>query len=278
MNIFATGWIHHKNKQALGLLGQYGINFHSQYDRGMKYDQIQIFDRITRISGQDCPKIYGPHFYWWQTQFDLQEGEYYRTLTPPQDELVKSVKPDLSTFCMPFPVDVDLWTPKEKTGKPVAYFKNRDMILFQEVLDVFGKDLVVINYDQGYNEKDYVDAINKAPYCVWVGRHESQGFAFQEAMSCDTPMFVIDVKSLRDEPSFVTKGYGDLMKADSDLPSTAATYFDDTCGVIAYEDDWQDKIEQFMGGLGGYSPRQFVVDHLSPKVLAERLVEENAKL
>lgn len=278
MKIFASGWIHHKNKIALSLLEDFGIKWLYSYNRNEKYDQIQIFDKITRIDGQDCPKIYGPHFYWWQTKFDLRQGEYYRTLTPPQDELVKSIMPELPTFCMPFPVEVDKFTPKPKIGKPVAYFKNRDRKLFSEVLEFFGNEMVVIDYDNGYNEVDYVNAVSEAPYCVWVGRHESQGFAFQEAMSCNTPMFVIDVKSLRDEPSFVTKGYGDLMKADSDLPATAATYFDSTCGVIAYENDWQDKVEQFMGGLGGYSPRQFVVDNLSPKVLAQRLMDENARL
>ena len=51
------------------------------------------------------------------------------------------------------------------------------------------------SFEKRYQESDFADAISKAPYAIWIGRHESQGFAFQETLSSDTPIFVIDVNS-----------------------------------------------------------------------------------
>ncbi len=278
MNIYVKGSLHHKNKIGIELLSAYDVNIHWQYDSSMNYDQIQIFDKIENIEEQNCPKIYGPHFYWFNRDFNLQPREFYRTLTPPQDKLVKSVKPELQTYCFPFAVDVNLFTPKEKTGKPVAYFKSRDPRLFEKVVKAFGQDFTVFNYHARYREADYIEAISRAPYCVWVGMHESQGFAFQEALSCNTPMFVVDLKSLRDEPDFIKVGYGDLINHSSSLPTTTATYFDSTCGLITYEEDWQNNIVNFMDNLTSFAPREYIVNNLSAKVLAKRLIEENERL
>ncbi len=278
MNIYVNGSLHHKNKIGISLLSKFGINFHWKYDKNFKYDQIQIFDKTLEIEEQGCPKIYGPHFYGFNREFNLGVREFYRTLTPPQDKLVKSVMPELPTYCFPFAVDVDKFIPQEKTGKPVAYFKSRNPDLFNEVLKTLNKDFIVFNYHTRYNESDYIQAMSKAPYCVWVGMHESQGFAFQEALSCNTPIFVVDLKSLRDEPDFIKAGYGNLLNHSSELSTTTATYFDDTCGLITYEESWKQDIIKFMDNLDSYHPRDYIVSNLSAKVLAQRLIKENEQL
>jgi hypothetical protein len=267
MKIYIEGYVHHKNEAGINLLQSQDFEFDRSYDENIKYDQIHIFNGIRKIEGQDCTHIYGPHFYHFDmNRYDFSEKEFMNCLSPWIVDLTMSIRQDIRCTALPFPVDVDRFIPSEKTGKPVVYFKNRDPQLLARVREYFGNDMTLIVYGS-YNEGSYLQAISEAPYCVWVGCHESQGFAFQEAMSCDTPVFVINVKSLRDE-------WGPTMWKNflpgHDLQATAASYFDETCGLISSEETWQEDFEEFTSKLSSYSPRDFVLNNLSPKACAEK--------
>ena len=41
-------------------------------------------------------------------------------------------------------------------------------------------------------------ALKQARFCIWIGRHESQGFAFQECLASNVPILVWDVQSMKD--------------------------------------------------------------------------------
>lgn len=268
MNIYSIGWLHHKNAIGLQLLKKSGFIVHSRYDKNFKYDQIHIFDRIQRFEEQDCVHVYGPHFYHFtMPHYDFSENEYVNCLSNWHKDLTHMIRPEVRCATLPFPVDVDRFIPQSKIGKPVIYFKHRNPSILEEVVDYFGSDFIVFEYGS-YSEDDYLEVISKAPYCVWVGSHESQGFAFQEAMSCDTPIYVIDVKSLRDE-----WGNGETWTnflPGHDLPATTASSFSDDCGLITYIENWREDFDRFMSNIKNYSPRQFVLDNLSPSACAEK--------
>ena len=176
------------------------------------------------------------------------------------------IRPEIRCTTLPFPVDVDKFLPKDKTGKPVIYFKHRDPSILKEVVDYFGSEFIVAQYGS-YNESNYLEAISQAPYCIWIGSHESQGFAFQEAMSCDTPIYVINVRSLRDEwGATIWRNF----LPGHDLPATTASSFSDDCGLITYVESWREDFDKFMSNIKDYSPRQFVLDNLSPKACAQK--------
>ena len=267
MKIYVEGSAHHKNEAGIGLLQSQGFEFDRSYNKNINYDQVHIFNGIKKIEGQDCTHIYGPHFYHLSMEhYDFSENEYMNCLSKWNKDLTHMIRPDIRCTALPFPVDVDRFTPSNKTGKPVIYFKHRDPQLLAEVRQYFGGDMALVVYGS-YNEATYLEAISKAPYCIWVGCHESQGFAFQEAMSCDTPIFVVNVKSLRDE-------WGPTMWRNflpgHDLPATTAAYFDDSCGFVSYEESWKEDFDKFMSNIKNYSPRQFVLDNLSPEACAQK--------
>lgn len=267
MKIYIEGWGHHKNEAGMVLLKSEGFEFDRSYYKNTKYDQIHIFNQIRNIEGQDCTHIYGPHFYHFDmNRYDFSEKEFMNCLSPWVVDLTMSIRQDIRCTALPFPVDVDRFIPSEKTGKPVIYFKNRDPQLLAKVRQHFGSDVIVVSYGS-YGESDYLEVISKAPYCVWVGCHESQGFAFQEAMSCNTPVFVIDVKSLRDE-------WGPTVWRNflpgHDLKATAASYFNETCGLLSSEETWQEDFDEFISNIKLYNPREFVVNNLSPKACAKK--------
>jgi len=267
MKIYIEGSAHHKNEAGIGLLQSQGFEFDRSYDKNIKYDQIHIFNQIRNIEGQNCTHVYGPHFYHLDMpHYDFSENEYMNCLSKWNEDLTHILRSDIRCIALPFPVDVDRFIPKQKTGKPVLYYKNRDPELFKEVLFYFKQDFTVFKYGS-YNENDYLEAMGQAPYCIWVGCHESQGFAFQEAMSCNTPIYVVDVKSLRDE-------WGPTMWRNflpgRELPATTASSFSDDCGLITDTESWKEDFDKFMSNIKNYSPRQFVLDNLSPQACAEK--------
>lgn len=268
MKIFTTGWIHHKNKIGIQLLSRAGFSFDETYDPLVKYDQVHIFDKIERLKEQDCTHVYGPHFYHFEMpHYEFSEKEYVNCLSPWVADLTMSLRQDIRCVALPFPVDVDRFTPKEKTGKPVLYFKTRDPQLLTDAQNYFKSSVIYVNYDTRYREEEYKEAISRAPYCIWLGRHESQGFAFQEAMSCNCPMFVIDVKSLREEwGNTVWRNF----KTSNKLLGTAASYFSKECGLITYPENWKNDFETFRENIKNYSPREFVVNNLSIEPCAEK--------
>ncbi len=267
MKIYIEGSAHHKNEAGMGLLQSQGFDFDRSYNKNTNYDQVHIFNEVKKLQDQDCVHVYGPHFYHLgMSHYDFSQTEYMNCLSPWLVDLTMSIRQDIRCVALPFPVDVDRFKPQSKTGKPIIYFKNRDPQLLAKVRQHFGSDMITIRYGS-YGEGDYLDAVSKAPYCIWVGCHESQGFAFQEAMSCNTPIFVIDVKSLRDE-------WGPTMWKNflpgHDLQATTASYFDETCGLISSEETWQEDFKEFRSNLSSYNPREFVLNNLSPKACAKK--------
>lgn len=267
MNIYINGSLHHKNQKGVELLSKCNINFDTTYNPTVKYDQIHMFNDVKNIKEQDCVHVYGPHFYHLgMAPCSFSDKEYMNCLSPWLVDLTMDIRQDIRCIALPFPVEVDKFTPSEKTGKPVIYFKHRNPNLLREVSSHFNDEFTIISYGS-YREADYISHISKAPYCIWVGCHESQGFALQEAMSCGTPIFVINVRSLRDE-------WGPTMWRSfllgHKLQATSASYFDNSCGFISYEESWKEDFEKFTSNLNSYDPRQYVIDNLSPQACAQK--------
>lgn len=298
MNIYYEGWIHHKNKRAMLLLIKEGINFFSDTAKldSIKPDIVNIFDKIIDIrvirnlESYEGPVVFGPHKFlfspWSIYQHDpscyvsrrlfsglhLKEKPYYfNCLSSWLKKLSNNIcGSKLNAISLPFPVDVNRFQPKKKMGRPIIYFKNRDPKILDEVLKKLGNNFIIFNYGQGsgYLEKNFLNAISESPYCIWIGCHESQGFAFQETLSCNTPIYVINVRSLREE---VDSFWADPNCIPGhELPATSASYFDESCGLISYPEKCKDDFNIFLDGLSGYSPRDFVLKNLSPKACKKR--------
>ena len=123
-----------------------------------------------------------------------------------------------------------------------------------------------------YQEHDYLQYIQSAEFGIWIGRHESQGFAFQEALSCNCPLFVYDIATIKDQHM----GDGNLPLGHMPIafPATSASYFDDSCGIICREkEELCNMFLSFFQVLPRFAPRQFVLEHLTTIQFMERLQE-----
>ena len=255
------GGMHRKNEEGATLFKDFNVEFN-----GPSRDVVVNTDKTIGVTGSVT--IYGPHF-------DLDtavkiEGESLNLLSEWLSEYVKQINPKCDTIALPFPVNTEKFKPSQKDGNPIIYFKRRDRAILTEIYNYVSskyENVRFFDYESGYNESEYLHSCTTSSFCIWIGSHESQGFALQECLSCDTPILVIDVDSLYDEiDRYGRRGYpnGESIKA------TSASYFDERCGLKTDVDSWEKDFDVFIENLEKYSPRSYVLENLSAKALGKK--------
>jgi len=273
INILVEGWLHFKNDLGMKLMNSEKIEFHNKRT-DIKYDWILNLSEFKNYD-DDSGLIFGPQMMF--PAINTSEIPKHRkyvcnVLSQWVYELCLEINPDVNFTKLPFAVDVDRFKPSEKTGKPIIYFKQRDPKILDSVLSKLGRDFLIFENSGNYQVKTYDElvfqkSIASAPFAIWIGRHESQGFAFQETLSSDTPIFVIDAKSLRDE--FASNSFWTNYLPNHELKSSAASYFDERCGLISDFENWEIDWDKFVSNLHNYKPREYVLDNLSPTACIE---------
>ena len=215
--------------------------------------------------------IFGPHFSVFPDNRLLQINNIHKNsvyIQPSQwvCELWKPAEQVLPVVNFPFPVEVDKFKPIDSVkNKVFIYFKSRkqqELNLLTNYLQTNNISYTIFDYRKKYHEKDYIKCLQESKYGIWLGRHESQGFALQEALSMNIPLLVWDVKSMNQEEGC---NYADIF-------GTVIPYFDERCGEYFYNaNEFESKYKQFINKLDTYKPREFVLDNVSVKQCAENL-------
>lgn len=154
---------------------------------------------------------------------------------------------------LPFAINTDLHKndQNEKTNIFV-YFKERNKKEL-EYVETFLKsknlEYKVFHYGH-YKQDDYIEYLKKSKFGIWIGRHESQGFALQIALSRNIPLLVWD----RNESSYGNKRFF----------ATSIPYWNNSCGEFYIDaSELENKFEVFISKLQTYCPRQYIIDNLS---------------
>ena len=152
----------------------------------------------------------------------------------------------------------------------ILYLKDRpfeDIRIVNEAVKSIPLPCVTFVYGS-YNESDYFNALQRAQFMIVVGRHESQGYALQEAMSCNVPLLVWDVSSMYQEYVRNRQVY-----APRGIPllATAVPWWSDECGIRIWNgDDLPRAIERMMTEWSNFTPRNYVVQNLSDEACMRR--------
>ena len=283
MNCLIIGGLHHKNKIGLELILKY-LNYNYKFGN---INDINNFDIIYMpgypINTANYPKkkfIFGPHFSVFPTRKLLNINNIHNNSIYIQPSewaadvwINKKANVYVPVVPFPFPVATERFKPLNSGGgdKVFIYFKSRK----QEELDILTtfldkKNIIyeLFDYIKRYDEKDYIKCLQESAYGIWLGRHESQGFALEEALSYDVPLLVWDVTSMNQE-----EGYN-----YDNIPATCIPYWDERCGEIFYKrEEFESKFDEFISKLGTYKPREYILENLSIKECAEnlkRLIQE----
>lgn len=179
---------------------------------------------------------------------------------------------------LPFGVDVEKFCPsllKTAAGEPqqkkaFIYFKRRhpaELAAMKEFLESAGYQVCVFDYVKKYQEQHYINTLREPGiFGVWIGSHESQGFALEEALSCNVPLLVWNVTSMNQEHG------GNL----PDYPATTIPYWDERCGE--HFTNYYELARIFPRFLQGieekkYSPRNYILENLTFEKCEKKFID-----
>jgi len=176
---------------------------------------------------------------------------------------------NLNVSSIPFGVETDRFNEIKSIYERryvFVYYKSRQPIeleFIKSFLNTNNIEYVLFDYNKKYIENDYIKCLQNSIFGIWVGRHESQGFALEEALSCNVPLIVWDVKSMNQE-----YGYN-----YQDIPATCIPYWDERCGEVFYRaDELNDTFKKFIPNLYNYKPREYILENLSIDVCEQKLI------
>ena len=269
MKILIVGNFHHKNKEGLeAILNK--LNYQFNYGN---INDIENYDIIflpsTPIDTTNFPDklfIFGPHFSVFpdirvnsinnvhKNCVYIQPSNWVVNLW---QDLMRNLSIPLKPF--PFPVNTNYFQPDTSIirDKVFIYYKRRNPLELQ-LLEYFLKekkniDYKVFDYIKTYNEKDYLDYLKHSKYGIILDAHESQGFAIQEALSCDVPLLVWNTKTMNQEHNSNYKNFS----------CTTIPYWDDRCGMVFYEsNEISNTFDKFIDNLDNFKPREYVLNNL----------------
>ena len=276
--LIINGFIHHKNRLGLIQMLEY---LKMDYKQGNiqdieDYDVIYSSSNIIDTSKYPNKKfIFGPHFSVFpsNTLYEINNIHKNSVYIQPSTWVVNlwknmNAEQILPILRQPFPVDIDKFSPKENGGnKVMVYYKARDpneMNFLLNFLNFKNITYRIFDYKQRYNEEDYLNYLQECKYGIVLDAHESQGFAIEEALSCNVPLLVWGAKTMNQE---YRSNYGNI-------PCTTIPYWDETCGEYFYEaNELENKYNVFINNLEHYGPREYILNNLSTEKCAEHFLQ-----
>ena len=244
------------------------------------YNDIENYDVIyspnTPIDTSKYPNkkfIFGPHFSIFPNEKlnDIKNIHKNSIYIQPskwcvQNWIQQGVLNYLPIIPFPFPVEINRFRPLDNKikDKVFIYFKRRNPNELKFIINFLNKKNIsytIFNYINGYNENNYLNYLQQSKYGIILGAHESQGFAIEEALSCNVPLLVWNTKYMSQENGF---NY-------PNIPCNTISYWDKRCGEYFYEEnEFENTFNKFINNIDTYRPREYILENLSPKKCSER--------
>lgn len=290
--LFDKGYPHPKNLNAfkLGckLLG-YTVEHSHDYSLLQKdYDLIWInAEYITPDKIPNAKRImYGPQNFVfpegkWITEKFNDPRCFYNCLSDWVDKLYSEFG-ELSCEKKARPFGVDIYKFSEKPliidsqyrYDCFIYFKSRHSWCLHyatNICDKLNLRYVVLKYGS-YNEEQYMNILRNSKFGIWIGSHESQGFAVQEALATNTPLLVWNAKSMFDEYSNDNQSYANYI-GKKELKATSVTTWSDDCGIVFYEkEELEENLVKMCEIYRTFNPRKLIVNELEPSKCILRML------
>jgi hypothetical protein len=170
----------------------------------------------------------------------------------------------------PVGIDTDSWLPstlEDKTIDVLLYDKVRwdhdqyESSLIEQIRIVLkkqGRSFREIRYGN-YREEEFQACLSECRAMIFLCEHESQGIAYQQALSCGVPIMAWDRGGPWKDPEFFPHRF--VFE-----PVTSVPYWDDRCGVrfenfSEFEAQWGKFWNDATAGR--FCARAFVLEHLT---------------
>jgi hypothetical protein len=182
------------------------------------------------------------------------------------------------TQVWPVGIDTDTWAPsREKSADVLLYDKIRwehdhfasNLIEpIRSLLRKDGRSVLDICYGS-YQEDDFRAALSRCRTMIFLCEHESQGIAYQQALSCGVPVLAWDRGGPWQDPSYFPHKI--IFK-----PVTSVPYWDSRCGmkfkdIAAFEGAWGKFWE--LSEARAFRPREYILETLTLEQRAREYFE-----
>ena len=179
----------------------------------------------------------------------------------------------------PFSLETDTFKPfvsENKNYDCIVYIKRRNNYIVNKTTEFLNdKKLKYKTFTYGYyNETDYINALHDCKFMISLDAHESQGFAIEEAMSCNVPLLVLDATSMHDETGDGGRSFTYSYLQNKKLYATSIPYWSDDCGIkITDINKMNESIDEMLLNYKKYNPREYILENLSDKICMKRILE-----
>jgi hypothetical protein len=278
--LFIQNGMHVKNLHALR---KYNIHIISINHTNLDTINLHHFDIIYSpacpIDVSKYPNskfLFGPHFSVvpYKQHMDVIQGNNSIYIQP--SEWAKNAW-QFHPYCqririetLPFGVDINRFNeikPISQRTKIFIYFKRRlanELVMINNFLKNNGYEPKIFDYVKKYDENEYINYLHESKFGVWLGAHESQGFALQEALACNVPLLVWNVTSMNQESG---SHFGDI-------EASTIPYWSDYCGEnFTNIFELPTKYDKFIQNIDNYKPRDYIVNNLSINKCSEKFIE-----
>tara|TARA_Y100000741_G_scaffold200515_1_gene152531 strand:- start:619 stop:1473 length:855 start_codon:yes stop_codon:yes gene_type:complete len=279
MKILVLDDLHHKNKIGLVLMLKYLKYEYKFGNTGDIKDYEIIYSPCNPVDTSLYPNkkfIFGPHFSVFPNNklLYIKNSNDNAVYIQPSDWACNAWKilggdSYIPIKTLPFPVEIERFKPSNNENKTEVfiYFKRRKPSQLNLIKDFLNNKKIsykIFDYVNKYKEEDYIQCLQNARFGIIVDAHESQGFAIEEALSCNVPLIVWNVTFMSQEEG---ANY-------PNIPCSNIAYWDERCGEFFYrEEEFEDTYNKFMSKIDTYKPREYILEHLSPEKCSERFVE-----
>ena len=158
----------------------------------------------------------------------------------------------------------------KRKDKCLIYFKKRQNEDLEKVLSFL--DQKNINYEifkyGEYKNSELKTAAKESSFGIYMARSETQGFAVQEMMACNLPLYVWDDKNLN--AKILSEYYG-----GGKFSGTSITYWSDQNGVIVDNfEDFMKNFDFFIDNIDFYKPYKLIEKYLTYEASKKNLIEQ----
>lgn len=279
MKILVLDDLHHKNKIGLVLMLKYLKYEYKFGNTGDIKDYEIIYSPCNPVDTSLYPNkkfIFGPHFSVFPNNklLYIKNSNDNAVYIQPSDWACNAWKilggdSYIPIKTLPFPVEIERFKPSNNENKTEVfiYFKRRKPSQLNFIKDFLNNKKIsykIFDYVNKYKEEDYIRCLQNAKFGIVVDAHESQGFAIEEALSCNVPLIVWNVTFMSQEEG---ANY-------PNIPCSNIAYWDERCGEFFYRvEDFDNTYNKFVSKIDTYKPREYILEHLCQEKCSERFVE-----
>lgn len=275
MNILLINiFFHDKNYKAFM---KYGFNVTIIYHSNLNELDLSKFDivysphlPINTCNYPNTKFLFGPHFSVFpeENHMNMIKGSHYIQPCEWAAQCWVNYNYPIHIHPLPFGVDTEHFNEikKEKTSIFI-YYKQRnptELEYLKRFLNFNHITYRIFSYTDRYSEEEYLEYLQNSKYGIILGRHESQGFAIEEALSCNVPLLIWNVKSMNQE-------YGSNY---NDIYASSIPYWDNRCGEIFYnKEDLEITFDFFIKKLSTYTPREYIIENISIEKCKQKMID-----